>query len=615
MTSLEFHRLGLGAIVVLTLIFGIIPYASGAEENTTTTSVTLAEITTSEALEQSETTSTTLAEAAAEEPSEHEGQQSTRLACSDIDPTWGQLAVTGHPVSGQYTVSDAFRTVQISVLDASSGGKVVNWHSDGPVDAVILRSGQDAATYEYEPPARSDTGLLPPLKDRDGRNLAAVLVCYDPAGAVVGLELSLADSDDPVDVGDQFDYVLSLSTTDPVTDARVTITLAPEVSLVSAPECTVEESEVLCAPPLADQASWQTTITVSADTGGDAISRATLRGLAGGEPVEASAVEVTRIIGPGGHDGGCGDHEDEDECDDGGAALVAACSAIDPNAASEILPGPFANRRYLVEGPGGARIWVTVSEATGQQTLSWESNMPIDAVLARTGRDIADYQYGPLTFSGSGVVGPAGGRSGEPRPIADVALCYAPRKTVDVGLTNPAIPRLQVGVPGTFSVTLSNNGYRQALGVSVVIEPGEGARLHSCGGEKAAEDRCVVGPVAPGATIPVEFELVADSDGEGEVSIEVLSLNESSDAGSDNVLVLSYLVDAANSTQPPPTTTVPGEDGDTTVAAELPFTGAGPGFLWLALLATVLVGAGAGITLSGRDAGSKREPRADHSLG
>ena len=92
-------------------------------------------------------------------------------------------------------------SVEFFVYDAPAGGKLVNWSSDAPLAAVILRSGQDAATYEYEPPATNASGLQPPLVDRDGRNLAAVIACYQPDPIDVGIDIHLSDSTDPVEVG------------------------------------------------------------------------------------------------------------------------------------------------------------------------------------------------------------------------------------------------------------------------------------------------------------------------------------------------------------------------------------------------------------------------------
>ncbi|HEX6300073.1 MAG TPA: hypothetical protein VF148_06385 [Acidimicrobiia bacterium] len=584
------RRVVLGVITVLSLLGSTTPIALGgepeasesvslAEESSSTVEAGVEGATTDEHPDQEESPSH-------DEPG-HEGGQRAGFACVDLDPTFRQLAITGHPVSGNYTVSDGFRTVQFSVQDASSGGKVVNWQSDGPIDAVILRSGQDAAVYEYEPPTRSDTGLLPPLKDREGRNLAAVLACYDPADAVVGIELFLADSEDPVDVGSQFDYVLSINTNAPITDAEVTIALPAQVTAISAPDCLVEGASVRCAPPMDDEASWETTITVSADTGGNAVARATLRGWAGDEALEVSATEFTRIIAPPGHGGGCGKHEDEDECGDDGAGLVDACLAIDPDASVAILPGPFANRQYLVKGAGNARIWVTISEATGQQTASWESNIPLDAVFARTGRAIADYRYDFATFAGTGIVGPPGG-SGQPRPMADLAFCYLVRSAVDVTLSDASVPRMVVGRSGVFQVTVTNHGYLDAEEVTIGLSMTENVALRSCDATPADGSSCRIRALATGSTAGLQFELAGISAGEAEVILDVQASNESADARTNNSMELSFIVEAEVVAQPPPSTPT-----DHVIAAQLPLTGPFIDTTLLALAGSVLVTAGA----------------------
>ena len=373
-----------------------------------------------------------------QEPTDHDGStdhggQPDKLTCESIDPSWIQLELTGHPLSGHYTIGDDFRTVDLFVYDGAAGGKQVNWLSDGPIDAVILRSGLDAATYEYEPSATGATGLLPPLKDREGRNLAAILACYDPAAADVDIDVFLADSRDPVNVGDDFDYVVEVTTSDPLTDVQVTLTLPDNVLLIAAPDCASDGGTVRCAPPMGETAAWRMAATVSAVSAGDAIAWAHLDAQAGDRVIAAHAVEVTRVIGPAGHGGGCDGHEDEhdtgsepghtdDQCSDGGAQLIAACEAFDPDAEVAVLAGPFASRRYLVDTDTGARIWVTVDETTGAQRAAWEANVPIAAALARTGREIREFLYEPAAFSGTDVVGPES-PSG-PRPMADLAFCY-----------------------------------------------------------------------------------------------------------------------------------------------------------------------------------------------
>lgn len=386
-----------------------------------------------------------------EEPTDHDGStdhggQLDKLTCESIDPSWIQLELTGHPLSGHYTIGDAFRTVDLFVHDGAAGGKQVNWLSDGPIDAVILRSGLDAATYEYEPAAIGATGLLPPLKDRAGRNLAAILACYDPGAPDVDVDVFLADSHDPVNVGDDFDYVVEVTTSDPLTDVQVTLTLPNNVLLIAAPECASDGGTVLCAPPMGETAAWRMSATVSAVAAGDAIAWAHLDAQAGDRVIAVHAVEVTRIIGPAGHGGGCDGHEDhddtgsepghtDDQCSDGGAQLIAACEAIDPDAEVAVLAGPFASRRYLVNSDTGARIWVTVDETTGAQRAAWEANVPIAAALARTGRQIREFPYEPAAFSGTDVVGPEA-PSG-PRPMADLAFCYLIPTTDEPESTGP----------------------------------------------------------------------------------------------------------------------------------------------------------------------------------
>ena len=136
--------------------------------------------------------------------------------------------------------------------------------------------------------------------------------------------------------------------------------------------------------------SW--TITVEAVGSGTAVTWVQLEAEAADGPVSASALEVTRIIGPRGHGGGCGSHEEggddhtsggdheEGDCGSDQHGMAAACTAIDPAAQIVVLEGPFASRRYQLEGPGDVTIWVEVGESTGEQRASWRSSAPIDAV-------------------------------------------------------------------------------------------------------------------------------------------------------------------------------------------------------------------------------------------
>jgi hypothetical protein len=163
-----------------------------------------------------------------------------------------------------------------------------------------------------------------------------------------------------------------------------------------------------------------------------------------------SALEVTRIVGSPGKGGGCGGHEDGHDTDhetghDPGASgsdheegacgterhgLIAACTAIDPAAETILLKGPFASRRYQLRGPDEIMIWVSVGETTGAQMASWQSSVPVDAVIARTGKQLEIYQSRPAALEGTGVVGPISGSG--PRPMADIAFCVVVPPAVDV---------------------------------------------------------------------------------------------------------------------------------------------------------------------------------------
>jgi hypothetical protein len=517
---------------------------------------------------------------------EHEGS-AERLTCADIDPAWSQLGLTGHPISGHYVVEDAERTVEIVVYDGPAGGKLVNWKSDGPISAVIMSSGQDAAVYEYEPPQLSATGLLPPIQDREGRNLAAVLVCYDPGEIDVRLELRMADSEDPVSIGDVFDYLLEATVSEPVTGGEIAVTLPSEVTAVTARSCQIEGATVTCLPDLGPGATWTTTITVEAMSAGDAIARALLTVRLGDEERETTAVETTRILA--GEGGGCADEEEEEGCDGGGGGggevghdLAAVCLSLDSGWSTLTLPGPFASRRYLVQAGPGMEIWVTIRESMTGQQASWSSNVPIDAALARTGQDVEIYRYDFPTFSGTGVMAPRSG-GGSLRPMADIGFCYQPRRPIDLGITVGPSPALAVDRVGLVTALLEHLGYVAASATELHIETSENLSLRFCGGALEA-DQCRLGGLDVGATLPVDLGIEGLAAGPGWIRIEASAVGAgglvSGEVSATFDLMVAAASDAVVTTSPMPT-----------VDAELPLTGPadhGP----TTLVAMLLVGLG-----------------------
>lgn len=517
------ERGGLGILVVVMLVLGLAPVTLGAEH----------------------------------------GGSPDRLVCSDVNAGWSQLALTGHPLSGHYTILDDFRTIEVFVYDGADGGKRVNWKADGPIDAAILRSGNDAAVYEYEPPRLSDTGLMPPLNDREGRNLAAVLFCYRPEPVDTTLDLRLADSTDPVAVGDRFTYFVHASASGPVSEAEVVVTLPPQVVPVEAPDCGVDGLVVRCPLAPGPDLDWSGTITVEAVSGGEAIARATLFTRIGQETQEVGAVEVTRI--EAGHGGGCDHGEEEgEECEGGGHDLAAVCTSLDPSWNTLILPGPFASRRYLATDADGTEIWVTVSESSGVQAASWTSNVPIDAALARTGQDVEIYRYDFPTFSGAGIVAPPGEGSGS-RPIADLGFCYLPRVAVDLAIAGAGPDVIEVGKVSLLAALIENRGYLEASDVRLTIEASDNVEVRSCAGGPFSRGDCALGGLEGGARVDVGIGIVGTEEGPGWVTVEVRSDSESVVRSDDNAEIFSFVVVAAAEDQDDTTvgTTPPASAGTT----------------------------------------------------
>lgn len=505
---------------------------------------------------------------------------SDKITCADIDPEWNQLELKGHPLSGHYAVSDANRSIEFFVYDAPAGGKKVNWSSDGPIDAVILRSGQDAATYEYETPTTSASGLIPPLVDREGRNLAAVLGCYSEQPEAVDIDLYLADSSDPVEVGIPFSYIVEVVVPGTLSEAEVLLTLAPGIVATQADPCAIEDRTVRCSPPLETLEQWSTEIEVTASESGLAVSWIQLTGVGETGPVSVSALEATRVIGErGGHGGGCGghddghedghdpgsEHHDEEGCGEDRHGLVAACEAIEPGARTIVLRGPFASRRYQVSEQNGTEIWVQIGETTGAQMASWQSNVPVDAVLARTGRQIEIYANTPPTYEGSGVVGPMSGSG--PRPMADLAFCIGDRPAVDMSVSAGHAVSIPLGRSRPLEVTVTNAGHRAAIGVTLRIEPSSHVELRACGRFDAVEGSCTIGPLDPLDTTSLDLRLQGTAVGTGDILVEVAADNEDTARKNDNTVVVAITVE----------TRTPSSSGDSTAAdqtsdlSDLPF--------------------------------------------
>lgn len=96
--------------------------------------------------------------------------------CASINPNLFELKVDP-PASGNYT--DGTLDLSVTVYD---GGKTFDWSSNLGVDIVIVKGGNSANVYTYDPPteATSDTGLQAPVNaSGEPAGLSHMSFCYD----------------------------------------------------------------------------------------------------------------------------------------------------------------------------------------------------------------------------------------------------------------------------------------------------------------------------------------------------------------------------------------------------------------------------------------------------
>lgn len=96
--------------------------------------------------------------------------------CSDLNPAWTSVKADP-PNDGVYTDGT------LSANLTKNAGQV-DWSSNIPIDAVIIKGGDNANVYNYTPNASSDTGLVTPTNPSNGQpyGLSHVDFCYGPGG-------------------------------------------------------------------------------------------------------------------------------------------------------------------------------------------------------------------------------------------------------------------------------------------------------------------------------------------------------------------------------------------------------------------------------------------------
>lgn len=99
------------------------------------------------------------------------------VSCAEVNPAWSGVKADT-PKSGVY--SDGTLTATLTI----TGGTVVDWSTNIPIDAVIVKAGTLSNVYTYNPNATSDTGLVSPTNPNTESpyDVSHVEFCYGPGG-------------------------------------------------------------------------------------------------------------------------------------------------------------------------------------------------------------------------------------------------------------------------------------------------------------------------------------------------------------------------------------------------------------------------------------------------
>ena len=100
--------------------------------------------------------------------------------CADLNASWEELKVEGVP-NGTYSDSAGGETLQFTAQSAD--GRTLDWSSNAGVDAVIMKGGNAANVYRYDPEATADQSLTTPVNaSGEPAGISHVSVCWDPEG-------------------------------------------------------------------------------------------------------------------------------------------------------------------------------------------------------------------------------------------------------------------------------------------------------------------------------------------------------------------------------------------------------------------------------------------------
>jgi hypothetical protein len=98
-------------------------------------------------------------------------------SCADLDSSWSELKYDGGD-PGQHNVSDGTVSGTITI---DQNGKTATFNVTPGIDAVIVKAGNQANVYEYDPDATSGT-----VESGSQAQISHVSLCYGPAESTPG---------------------------------------------------------------------------------------------------------------------------------------------------------------------------------------------------------------------------------------------------------------------------------------------------------------------------------------------------------------------------------------------------------------------------------------------
>ena len=426
------------------------------------------------------------------------------------------------------------------------------------VDIVITVDADSSGTVTNDVSVSGNEGDLDSGNDSDSEDTT-----INAAPLSVDLGVTKSDSADPVIVGDQFSYTVTVTNNGPddVTGVTVTDTLPGEVGYVSAvPDqgsCTESGGVVTCSlGAIANGASVDVVITVDADSSGTATNDVSV---AGGQPdpnsTNDSDSENTVInTPPPAADLGVSKSDSADPVTVGDQfSYTVTVTNNGPDAATGVtatdtLPGEVS---YVSAVPDQG----SCTESGGVVTCS------LGAIANGAGVDIvitvdADVDGTALnSVSATGDQADSNSSNDADTENTTINPVPPPDPETDLEVTkSDTVDPVTVGDPVTYTVTVTNNGPDGATGVTVIDTlPGEVTYVSATPSQGSCSETggvvtCSLGAIANGDTATIIIVATADTAGTATNGVSVSGIEDDPDSSND-----SDSEDTTINAAPPPT--------------------------------------------------------------